>query len=154
MSNTNPAAALLATRLAAQQNETKDASKPATTEEVIYQEYRSARLAQQVITDKGIKCVFNGHRFFTNEEETIAYLDAQIKAAPMLGVTKGDLVPSSARDPNKAHLDDMRAKIEAEVREKIMRELAGQTRDFGNYEQAKSGAGATTSETMIGSGLK
>lgn len=119
--------------------------------EKMFQEYRSSRLAMRVVTNKGIQCIFNGNRFFTDDPEVIEYLDYEIKKAPMLGVTKGEMVASSARDPNKAFMDEVKAKMREELRAELLAELDGNKRDFGSYAQAAPGAGMTTTANMIGS---
>lgn len=124
---------------------------PQKQEEKTFQEYRSSRVAVRIITDKGIQCIFNNGRFFTDDPDVILFLDTQIKKAPMLGVTRGELVTSEDRDPNVAQFNAMKNEMREQLRAELMAELAGEKKDFGNYIPAAAGSGATDTSNMIGS---
>ncbi len=122
-------------------------SKPAGTETVMkqpeveekkYQQYTSARVAVNIITDLGVKIKFSGHEYITDREAEIDYLDGQIELGGLPGITKGIMLKSKTRDP----MEELRAKHRQELLEEQALELQaaalGKTQDMGKTEDGGS----------------
>ena len=91
------------------------------TNKVEYQTYRSTLTSHKMVTPGGKVLQVIGNQFVTNNEDDIAFLDAEIKAGfPYL--TKGDVVTSEELDPMVA----LRKKIIAEYLASEAAELGGQ----------------------------
>jgi hypothetical protein len=115
--------------------------------EEMFQSYNSSRDGIRIITDKGIRVNFAAHRYVTQDPAVIEYLDREIAAKSLPGVSKGELLASSDLDPMEA----LRKKIIADYLEKEVAKkaaiAAGDLTDFGNTENAP-GLKVTTSSQV------
>jgi len=83
------------------------------TNEVEYQTYQSTMKSHKMVTTAGKVLHFIDNKFVTNNEDDIAYLDAEIKAG-FPYVRKGEVVTSSDLDPMAALRKKMYAEFLAE----------------------------------------
>lgn len=107
--------------------------KSASANEEMFQQYRSAQASTRMITDKGIRFNFVNHELLTKDPHIIEYLDSQISLPGYFGITKGEALSSSDRDPMKALERALRIKIKKEIEEEAIAKALGESRDMGNY---------------------
>jgi len=63
-----------------------------------FQHYASSRRSMRMITEEGKAVIFINFKFITDDEDTIAYLDEEIRKG-LRDVTKGELLTSEEADP-------------------------------------------------------
>lgn len=126
-STTNPNSGILAALLS------KD--KAIEAKEEHFHHYISARVAPRLATEKGHKIRFTDHRHLTQNEEVIEYLDREIKAHNLPGITIEEIVSTSDIDPQAS----LRKRARKELLKELQAEAAGggvgsENRDMGSFE--------------------
>ena len=102
-----------------------------------FQHYKCARPSMRMITSAGKRINFAKFELFTQDEDIIAYLDAEIKINPNVGVIKGALMSVEDKDPMAAlkrqHYLEFQQQKEAEA----VAAAKGEVPDMGNTSGAK-----------------
>lgn len=111
-----------------------------------YQHYTSSRPAMRMTTTSGKKICFAGYSFITDNEDTISYLDSEI-AQGLRDIVKGELKPMASLNPMKDLEDKIREQVRAEEKQKVLDELDGKERDFGNTESIGAGVKINAAST-------
>lgn len=106
----------------------------AEQEDIIYQQYKSAKPSTRIVTDKGIRIAFVGFELLTTDEQVIDYLDAQIKIHGLPGITKGEALTLADRDPMATLERQLRDKIRGELEAEMLAKAKGEVRDMGATE--------------------
>ena len=106
------------------------------SKEAQYQHYKSSRPSMRMITTEGKNISFTGYEFLTQDEDIIEYLDYELsKGLP--GITKGELMTLSDKDPMEA----LKRKIIKEYEDKKAKEASdksrGVTKDMGNTQVSR-----------------
>lgn len=111
--------------------ETKDKS----AQSVMWQQYKSARPSVRTITSSGKRICFTNYEYFTREKDVVEWLDSEISNYGLPGITKGELMSTSERDPmeklKKQHIAEYLA---AEEVAKIAT-ARGEYKDMGSTEK-------------------
>jgi hypothetical protein len=116
--------------------------------EIKFQHYESAKHSVNLITEKGVKFCFIGHKFITSDEHVIAYLDGQILMGRK-GYTKGALMTSEEANPMAVYRNKVKAEYEVELREKILSEMKGEYKDMGTTKvPGSSGINPSSTRSM------
>lgn len=128
----------------------QDAHTP--TEEVLWQQYRSARAATRTITDKGKHIKFTHHEYYTRESDVVEWLDKEIAGGTLPGITRGELVTTSERDPleklKKKHI----AEYIKEQEEAALAVLRGESPDMGNSKSPGAASINPASSKLVANG--
>lgn len=120
-------------------------TSPAAAEEKKYQHYAYAKAATQLITDSGKKFSFVDHKFITDDQEIIEYLDREIAAG--LGViTKGALLSSRESDPMRSVKEKAVADYIAEQARLNTDKALGVSADMGKTDQKAQFSPMSTKE--------
>jgi len=92
------------------------------TEEKMYHSYKSGMQSMKMITNSGRRIHFINHRFITDNEEEIEYLDAELAKGNTF-FSAGDKVSSVDADPMAALKEKMKKEAIAEYLAKEQAEL-------------------------------
>lgn len=126
--------------------------KPAVPE-IVWQQYKSAKVSVKTITDAGVRISFTCHQYFTDVPAVIEWLDTEIKAGGLPGITKGEEMTTAERDPmtllKRKHIEEYKAEQEA-----IAVNLAkGIVPDMGNTKKANEAAINPSNSGQVANGL-
>ncbi|PHQ81732.1 MAG: hypothetical protein COB66_01285 [Coxiella sp. (in: Bacteria)] len=110
-----------------------------------FQHYHCARPSMKMITHKGTVIVFVAHKFITENEEIIAYLNSEIAAGCDV-VTKGELLTELEADP----MASLRERIIKEEAERIA--AAAQKLQEDTAQAAMKGTGIVSSDSLVTAG--
>lgn len=96
-----------------------------------FQEYKSARVAVRMMTPEGIRITFTGHKFLTQNEAVIAYLDSEIKAGAT-HITKGEVLTTDDLDPMATLRREMKEEVRKEMEEEAKKKALGIVPNMGS----------------------
>ena len=96
-----------------------------------FQQYKSARVAMNTITDAGVKIKFTGYEYITDREDEIEWLDNQILTKGLPGITKGEALDSADRDPMAALRARHYEEFQAELDKKLTEAALGRKQNMG-----------------------
>lgn len=125
---------LAAARVAQKSEEGLQAATPAASEDIIYQQYKSAKPSTRIVTDKGIRVAFVGFELLTVDEHVIEYLDTQIAKHGLPGITKGEALTLDDRDPMATMRRSLKEELRLEIEAELLAKHRGETRDLGETE--------------------
>lgn len=101
------------------------------TDEQEFQSYACSRSSTRLITPAGFRITFTDFKYLTQNEDAIAYLDYEIQAGNLIGITKGKVVTTSDLNPMEALRKTVRAELIAELAEEAKNSALGIVKDRG-----------------------
>ena len=105
-------------------------------EEAKFQTYKSSRTTMRCMTDEGKHIVFVSGQLITDDEDIIVYMDREIKARGLPGITKGPKVSAKEADPMSGLRDKFFKEFAAEQEKLRIAEALGKHPDMGTTKQA------------------
>lgn len=103
-------------------------------EEIVYQQYKSSRPSTRVVTESGIRISFVGFELLTTDPHVMEYLDNQIAKNGLPGITKGEALTLSDRNPMATMERKLRAEIRAEMEAEALARSRGEFKDMGSTD--------------------
>lgn len=117
-----------------------------------YQQYKCTRQSQRLITKEGIPITFSGYEFITKTKAIIKYLNSEIEKNGLPGITKGERLSSSERDPmgtlrlkHFAEFQEMKEEERVALARGIIQNMGNTTPLEGRLNPVTSGQVASSS---------
>lgn len=133
----NPTVASATALQVNKEKEQKLESKGTLVEKEQFQEYKAARSSVRLITHGGIKVTFTDFRLLTQSPAVMDYLNSEIKAGTLPGITKGELLTLDEVNPMATLKRKVRAELLEEMKKEASDKAEGITRDMGESAMQK-----------------